>query len=286
MVSKNMDSKTRAMAKMSFKLLILMMTLFSSMSHGVEGNDHKIDKIALEKDVKRDPDENTQNEALDLVNQVEKNIKNNESQGNGSYKDEYQEFARSINNRFVADKPDFSKEIATKEGIDIGEILARYYPEYQGAQANIKNEKNGKNIKKYKSLLVFISLSMPKNAILQLADQVRLVSGVMVLRGLVEGSILKTSNLIKEMSEKSLPIIIDPTLFTDFLVDRVPTMVLLADDYVKCEVSVNDPFCSNTPIHDRISGNISLDYALEQMAARGHNKEIASNYLKLIRGSL
>jgi type-F conjugative transfer system pilin assembly protein TrbC len=127
---------------------------------------------------------------------------------------------------------------------------------------------------------------MPKKVILQLANQAKQVSGVLVLRGMVEGSILKTSNLIKEISDKSLPIIIDPTLFRKFLIDKVPTMVLAETGYIKCEAGANEPACNNTPIHDRISGNISLEYALEQIVARGHNKTVANNYLSTIRGSL
>ena len=111
-------------------------------------------------------------------------------------------------------------------------------------------------------LMIFVSASIPKSSLKDLMIQARQSGGVMVFRGLIGGTLRNTQQFLSELAKENVSAIIDPRLFEMFNVELVPTFVVLAKDSQDCEESN----CNFTPIHDRITGNISLNYALEQFA--------------------
>lgn len=95
---------------------------------------------------------------------------------------------------------------------------------------------------------IFISTSMDKENINSLIEGND--NATFVLRGLKENSFRKTSEFIKDL--KNASIIIDPELFKKYDVVAVPSYVLAHD--------------SN---HDKLSGNVTPQYALEKFAKSG-----------------
>jgi conjugal transfer pilus assembly protein TrbC len=76
---------------------------------------------------------------------------------------------------------------------------------------------------------------------------------------------------------------IDPRLFRAFNVTAVPTYVVASTDFDLC-----DGFDCQTqvPPHDRISGNVTADFALETIArGGGPSARIASQYLARLKGT-
>lgn len=111
-------------------------------------------------------------------------------------------------------------------------------------------------------LIAFVSLSMPEDALHRtIADTAR-AGGVVVLRGFSkEGAKAFVEGLSKVVDQKGAAnIAIDPRLFRAFRVDRVPTIVSAASAFEPCDQldCVTPP-----PPHDRISGNVTLTYALQ-----------------------
>ncbi len=103
------------------------------------------------------------------------------------------------------------------------------------------------------TLLVFISTSMPKLSIEHLLIQVDKVGGVLVMRGLINNSFKETAAYMKELKAG---LWIDPTLFKAFNIVQVPTFVVLEKPFVQGLVVK----------HEKLSGNVSLDFALEKIS--------------------
>ena len=121
-------------------------------------------------------------------------------------------------------------------------------------------------------LLVFISFNLPPATLQALIDQTTQAGGVLVVRGLVNGSFQETAKRIQELGA---PIHIDPPLFERFAVQSVPTFILTKP--LSREESV-----SPVP-HDRIAGNISLMHALTLFEEKGDLASQARSYLRRLK---
>jgi len=159
-------------------------------------------------------------------------------------------------------------KLADRNGVNIGELLSRY---------NSKKflEKDSDQLP---GLMVFISLSMPENSLRQLAIQIRQAGGVFVLRGMYESSLQKTINAIYELNKQGVSAIIHPEFFRKYDVRTVPTFVLEDKEGGTCK------FGNCTRVFDKLTGNVSLKYALEQFANDGSNSKVALRFLERIGG--
>jgi type-F conjugative transfer system pilin assembly protein TrbC len=100
-------------------------------------------------------------------------------------------------------------------------------------------------------ILVFVSFSLPKTSLVELSRQAEKQGAILVLRGLYRGSFAKTRDKILSISKDGLNLSIDPELFRKYKILRVPTFILLRDGR---EVR-------------RLSGNVTLDYAVTRLEA-------------------
>lgn len=135
-------------------------------------------------------------------------------------------------------------------------------------------------------LLVMVSLSMPDESLKALIRDVGEVGGQVILRGFHEGSLKATAarlqTLVIKDSDKS-GVGIDPRLFQTFNVKAVPTFIMPAGPVGECNTSGCIPAA---PAHDRISGNITLRYALETLRSDGMQAKLRSEiYLKRLETS-
>lgn len=94
------------------------------------------------------------------------------------------------------------------------------------------------------TVYIFVSLSMPKETLKALAGEAKKHNAVLVIRGLIDNSFLKTATFVKELGEG---IVLDPLLFRDYNVLAVPTFIE-----------------THQAGYKKISGNITLAYALEK----------------------
>ena len=114
-------------------------------------------------------------------------------------------------------------------------------------------------------LYIFASLAMPKTRLIELIKEANNYNGVVVLRGLRNNSYKDTANFLQPIiQEAGAGLIIDPTLFTTYNIERVPVIVV-------SDATINK--------YDKITGNISLQYALTEITKNGDLKEQASKIL-------
>jgi type-F conjugative transfer system pilin assembly protein TrbC len=134
------------------------------------------------------------------------------------------------------------------------------------------------------NLYVFVSFSLGEKALLNLAHEVKQFGATLVLRGFKDGSYLKTAQALQKIiQETGQGFMIDPELFSLFAITAVPTYVLSRP------FQLNAPEVTQTLLHDRLQGHVSVSYVLGVFAKEGSLKEEANSLLEnasLERGSL
>ncbi len=114
------------------------------------------------------------------------------------------------------------------------------------------------------SIYVFVSYSMNEKNIIDLGKEASKYGAHLVLRGFVDNSYIKTANIFQKfMSETGQGISVDPELFKTFAIDKVPTFVVARAYHLQN----NDD--NTQPMHDKLSGNVSLEYAIRKFKTRG-----------------
>jgi conjugal transfer pilus assembly protein TrbC len=131
-----------------------------------------------------------------------------------------------------------------------------------GAKGNLAGPKSTPLV------IAFVSLSMPEESLRRTILDTTRAGGVIVFRGFSQGGAKPFVQLLaKAVDQKDAPnITIDPRLFRAFKIDRVPTIVAASGSFEPCDQldCVTPP-----PPHDRISGNVTLGYALQTFAEGG-----------------
>jgi type-F conjugative transfer system pilin assembly protein TrbC len=98
------------------------------------------------------------------------------------------------------------------------------------------------------NLYIFVSFSIPKETLKALAHEAEKQKGILVIRGLIDNSFVKTAKVLQEIG---VGVILDPTLFKEYDVKVVPTFMQ-----------------KHKNVYQRIAGNISLAYALEKFKGK------------------
>lgn len=138
------------------------------------------------------------------------------------------------------------------------------------------------------ALFVMVSFSMPPESIERLAAQANKAGATLVLRGMVDDSLTKTATVVAGFVKRhpGAQFQIDPTVFKRFAVDQVPTFVL-------ANQTTESGACSGKACNPRnsfasVSGDVTLDYALEHLAKQRNERfsQLAERRLKLLRGGL
>jgi len=136
------------------------------------------------------------------------------------------------------------------------------------------------------ALRIFITLDMPRGSLQRLVDQATRSGATLVLRGLKAQSMRQTLAAVGELIEtRRVSWVIDPDAFTRFQVSSAPTFVLSLSDQPaartpglealpelpRCSGGGSGSGCTSLATdasYLSISGDVSLDYALNVMARR------------------
>jgi conjugal transfer pilus assembly protein TrbC len=134
------------------------------------------------------------------------------------------------------------------------------------------------------SVLVFISFAMPDAALQRLAQQASKAQATLVLRGLIDGSMVRTVTRVQTLlAGQSVAVQIDPQAFDRYTVVRTPSFVVLGDQAPPqpCASGV----CTPADGFVLVSGDVSLGYALAhvQRAAPRFAKSAATLLRRLGR---
>lgn len=137
-------------------------------------------------------------------------------------------------------------------------------------------------------LRIFITLEMPRPSLRLLTDQAARSGAVLVLRGLKAQSMRQTIALVGELiGERQVAWVIDPEAFTRFGVRQAPTFVLTLNDATGADAQGScSSGCATPTGFVSVSGDVSLDYALEAILRRRPKAALlAEPILKRLRGS-
>jgi len=108
-------------------------------------------------------------------------------------------------------------------------------------------------IAKDADLFIFVSFSLPKETLKALAREAKTHQGVLVIRGLMEKSFVKTAAFLQELK---VEMVLDPTLFKEYDVQVVPTFVR-----------------KHKNAFMRLCGHVSLAYALSKFKEETDKEE-------------
>jgi len=114
------------------------------------------------------------------------------------------------------------------------------------------------------------SFSMPKASLKQMMVEADRFGVPIVFRGFLNNSVYDTQDALLETFGSLDDLVgfsIDPTVFTRFTVKAVPVVIVTRDLIDVCESSgcISDP----VPPHDRVTGNVPLEFALRLIARQG-----------------
>lgn len=138
---------------------------------------------------------------------------------------------------------------------DIATLAEKYKTLGRAATANDRSP----------DLLVMVSLSMPREALERIADQAERAGATLVFRGLKGDSMTKMGTEIKTIvGNRNVSAVVHPPAFQQFSVTRVPAVVIARPE----AGNVLDNGCSQAETFVKVSGDVSLDYALEYIERR------------------
>ncbi|MFA7098296.1 MAG: type-F conjugative transfer system pilin assembly protein TrbC [Gammaproteobacteria bacterium] len=132
-------------------------------------------------------------------------------------------------------------------------------------------------------LLVLVSLSMPREALERTVQQAERAGATLVFRGLKGDSMMKMGEELKAIiGDRNVSAVIHPPAFQQFAVTQVPAVVIARPE----AGHVLDNGCSKAETFVKVTGDVSLDYALDYIERRSPTwAEVASDYRRrIIRG--
>lgn len=187
----------------------------------------------------------SEQDATALVNEVER-------RGDAFRKDAQTVQAVALEQMRTIDKANLPRGPAG--AVDFDEMI-------QAASANLKEAQGTAP-----QFMVFVSTSMPEQALKRIIADTSAAGGVVVFRGFPGNSgkaFIAALSKVVEKDQQFASIGIDPRLFRAFDVTAVPTMVVSSSDFTPCDGFT----CKTTPPpFDRIEGNVTVRYALETFA--------------------
>lgn len=134
------------------------------------------------------------------------------------------------------------------------------------------------------ALLVFISFAMPEATLSRLVDQAGRAQASLVLRGLVDGSLVHTVTRVQQLiGSRKVAVQIDPQAFDRYAITQTPSFVLVRDGAPAQPCAGG--LCAPGDAFVRAAGDVSLDYALAhfQRAAPAFAKD-AGSFIKRLKG--
>lgn len=158
------------------------------------------------------------------------------------------------------------KDLKDQSQHQVEKTLRDIYTKEGGRLPSSSRSPEGVSLSFKPRLYVGVSLSIPLQGLMDLAKQAQRYGGVLVLRGLVQGSYKKTALALKTFIEQTgTGVLIDPLVFRQYAIRSVPTVVLVSP---------------SGKSFDTVSGFIPVQTALEKMAAEGDLKEDAQKLLQ------
>jgi conjugal transfer pilus assembly protein TrbC len=109
-------------------------------------------------------------------------------------------------------------------------------------------------------LLIFVSFSMPREALVRTVEQAERAGGTLVFRGLKGDSMKRMGEEVRVLiGERNVSVAIHPPAFQQFSVRQVPAVVIANAK----AGSVMEDGCSKPETFAKVTGDVTLDFALD-----------------------
>jgi type-F conjugative transfer system pilin assembly protein TrbC len=169
-------------------------------------------------------------------------------------------------------KPIIEPEVKiTKEHQDLANELIEKSQGMINESLNISGHSKDNN-QVSTDFLIFASFSLGEKNLENLIKLASNYNGVVILRGFKNGNIKETAAFLSKFSSDKEGILIDPNLFIECQVTKVPTFVLTKPCDQGLQVNCQ-------AIFDKLTGMVSPRYALEKFSEKGELKEFAKERL-------
>jgi conjugal transfer pilus assembly protein TrbC len=143
---------------------------------------------------------------------------------------------------------------------DLADLAAQYERIRQGPQGRTGDDISAE--RQAQGLLVFASLGMPRASLDRLIADAERAQALIVLRGVLEGSLHKTSTRVRELvGTRKVAWQVDPTLFRKFEVSAVPTFVLI-DPSHPVLVACGATQCQQAAF-SKVAGDVTTGFAMD-----------------------
>ncbi|MCB9063255.1 MAG: type-F conjugative transfer system pilin assembly protein TrbC [Halobacteriovoraceae bacterium] len=120
------------------------------------------------------------------------------------------------------------------------------------------------------TLFAFISLGMPENTIINILKEAKELKAKVYLRG-VKKDLKTTIKIISDLSQKSGgSVLIDPTMFKKFNIDRVPAYVI-----AEKEPEASKYQSSLLPSFVKAYGDVTIEYFIDYIKRNGTKSQVA-----------
>ena len=134
-------------------------------------------------------------------------------------------------------------------------------------------------------VIVFMSLSAPRESWWQWSREAARIGAPLVLRGFGPGGLQAAVKRIGPYLDREGGAAIDPRLFRLFGITVIPSVAVVPGGVPPCRS--RGCLSDEAPRHDRVAGNIGLKAALEAIAAEGGpGRAAARRHLAALRGDL
>lgn len=131
-------------------------------------------------------------------------------------------------------------------------------------------------------LLIFVSFSMPREALVRTIDQTERAGGTLVFRGLKGNSMKRMGEEVRALiGERNVPVVIHPPAFQQFSIRQVPVVVIANPK----AGSVMEDGCSKPETFAKVTGDVTLNFALDYIERKSPEWEtVARSYRMRLEG--
>ena len=225
-----------------------------------------------------------ENEQVRVGKEILAEIQNNQKRDDSIKAKDFQKpldrdmanLTRNLENKLNEDakniKPIIEPEIkATQEHQDLASNLIERSQGIINESLGVTDEYRESN-QSATDFLIFASFSIGEKNLENLIKLATSYNGAVILRGFKNGSFKETAAFLSKFSQEKEGILIDPNLFLEYSITKVPTFVLTKP----CEEGLQSN-CKK--VYDKLTGMVSPSYALQKFSEKGELKEFAKERL-------
>ncbi len=131
-------------------------------------------------------------------------------------------------------------------------------------------------------LLIFVSFSMPREALIRTIEQAERAGGTLVFRGLKGDSMKRMGEEVRALiGDRNVSVAIHPPAFQQFTIRQVPAVVIANAR----AGSVMEDGCSQPETFTKVTGDVTLNFALDYIERKSPEWEtVARSYRMRLEG--